>query len=87
MIVIETRVTGSEQDITLLQSDIDKISKLVIETMQYGLPQEAHTIGIFNHVLENTKKSFRAYTFAIKVIVHLFLAKKKKLLLMHYLLL
>ena len=66
MIVIETRVTGSEQDITLLQSDIDKISKLVIETMQYGLPQEAHTIGIFNHVLKNTKKALEHIPLQLK---------------------
>ncbi len=50
----------------MLQSDIDKISKLVIETMQYGLPQEAHTIGIFNHVLENTKKALEHIPLQLK---------------------
>lgn len=54
-----TEITGigqNKQAVVLEQDTISKVCEAVILAMANGLPDEAHTIEVFNCLLEQTKE-------------------------------
>ena len=52
LIIIENTTATTET--TLTREEVNKVCRNVIETMKNGLPDEAHSIEVFEYILKET---------------------------------
>lgn len=58
MEIIRT-ATESKKHIKVREADIQNTCDAIFLAMQHGLPEEAHTIEVFEHVLQECKESLQ----------------------------
>lgn len=56
----------NEQTITLNQQTISEVCEAVISAMVNGLPDEAHTMEVFDYTLKQTEKILHNKTLKLK---------------------
>lgn len=57
--IIEVYGMGNSQTVELTMEKVREVSKEMIETMKNGLPEETHTMDVFECVLSEVRQMLR----------------------------
>lgn len=57
--IIEAYGMGNSQTVELTMEKVREVSKEMIETMKNGLPEETHTMDVFECVLSEVRQMLR----------------------------
>lgn len=66
LIILKKIADEVEQDVTLDQKVISCVCNEVIATMINGLPEEAHTFEVYNHVLNQSIEMLKTKLIILK---------------------